>query len=235
MTGPIRGALTGALLFHAAVAAADGVSVNPVRVELAAGQKAAALTVTNETDQVRVMQASISAWGPREDALAPAKDALIAPALFRLPPHGKQLVRVGLSNVSADAPAERTYRLFLEEVPEGGAAPNQIRVMLRFSIPLFLAPARVSDALQWSLHRGAGGQAVLALDNRGNRHVRIDAVTVTPASGGTAQQRQMTYVLAGGHHEWAMDLKPLPPGGSRVRVHADSDRGSLDAEPSLTD
>lgn len=232
MVGVGRGAFMGALFFYGAVVAAEGLSVNPVRVEFGAGQRAVPLTVTNETDEPKVIQASIVHWKQpgNEPTYDPAKDLLVTPVLFRVPPNSSQLVRVGFAGVAPDAGVEHAYRLFLEEVPQGAANQNEVRMLLRFGIPVFVPPAKPQDAFDWQLRVGPGGRVVLALSNRGNRHIRVDAFRLGPAKGPLSERRELSYALAGGRHEWALEMAHPPAPGSRVHLHAETDRGILDAE-----
>src|SRR6185436_10193437 len=119
--GPVRSPIFG-LLASASVfglpsmpAHAGSFSISPIRLDLSAGAKTAALTVRNDAQEVLV-QAEMMLWEQvdGEDRLTPTRDLLVSPAVFTLPPNGSQLVRVALRHVPADVTRELAYRLILQ-------------------------------------------------------------------------------------------------------------------------
>ena len=104
MRSPIIGLLASAAVFGlpSMPAHAGSFSISPIRLDLSAGARTAALTVRNDAQEVLV-QAEMMLWEQvdGEDRLTPTRDLLVSPAVFTLPPKGSQLVRVALRNVPA--------------------------------------------------------------------------------------------------------------------------------------
>jgi fimbrial chaperone protein len=224
------GALTGALLFFSNLATADGISVNPIRLELEPGQRTATLTVTNDTTDTKVMQVQVTHWTQvnGESVYEPASDVIATPLLFRVAPQGRQLLRVGFTNPPADASHERTYRIYLNEVAEDKGDSSQIRFLLRLGIPLFVPPAKVQDALEWQLQRRTDGKLLLSAENRGNRHVRLQDLRLEDSNGSLVEQQELNYLLAGSRREWLLSPERAPSGS--VKLKALSGRGVLETE-----
>ena len=122
---------------------AGSFSISPIRLDLSATARTAALTVRND-DREALVQAEIMLWEQvdGQDRLTPTRDLLVSPAVFTLPPNGSQLVRVALRSPPADATRELSYRLILQEVPQT-ASPgfSGLQVALRLSVPVFVAIA----------------------------------------------------------------------------------------------
>ena len=102
----------------AAAASAGSLSVSPIRVEIAPGQRSVTLIVRNDGDQTTLVQTQLVAWSQadNEDRLEPTTDLLASPPIFELVPGGVQTVRLALRR-PADADRERSYRILVSEVP----------------------------------------------------------------------------------------------------------------------
>jgi fimbrial chaperone protein len=230
-----QGALAGTLIFFHALAQANGIAVHPIRLELEAGQRSATLTVTNDTPETKVLQLSVMQWRQvdGESVYEPTRELIATPVLFRVAPQGRQLVRVGFVNPPAETPSERSYRLYLTEVAEDKGQTSQVRFLLQLGIPLFLAPAKAQDAIDWQLQRQPGGQLRLTAVNRGNRHVRLQSLRLDDARGRLFEQQSLDYLLAGSRRSWLL-VPERPPAAGRVRLQAQSGRGLIETELATT-
>jgi fimbrial chaperone protein len=206
-------------------ALASALSVTPLKLELAPGQRAAALTVRNGGEVEQVFQVTPMAWTQSGGAsqYTPTEALLATPRLFRLPPGGSQLVRVGFMDAPSATDVEAAYRIYFEEVPRQDVSGGQLQVLLRVGIPVFTVPESVRDELRWSLRRDADGPRLQAA-NRGNRHVRVDHWRLTDGEGRVlAEGRNRFYLLAGQQRDWR--LQDLPPAGARLQLRAQTGRG----------
>ena len=124
-------------------------NVSPVRVEIAARERSALITIRNEGSEPASLQADIHHWAQNEDGddvLGDTEDLLIVPRIFTIPAGKSQVVRIG-KLVEASADAEGTYRLIITELalPEEIASGSGINVRLRLSLPVFLAPGEGAE------------------------------------------------------------------------------------------
>ena len=233
----LKAALTVLLLSisAAAVAAAPGgISISPVLLKLNAGQASIAVTVRNDTDQTKVFQADPVSWRHQDGAdVLQATPAIIAsPPLFRLAPGARQVLRVGLADAPAAQQNEKTYRIFLQEIPdqsvkEGG---TQLRMLLRFGLPLFIAPDKPApESLVWHARRRAAG-IELEVTNIGNVHARLSELAVTPQGTTTTLPVDgFVYVFAGESHHWTL-TPPKNWSGTMLKRSVRTDQGVSSAD-----
>lgn len=202
--------LASAAAFGLPPASAGSFTISPLRVELTAGAATAALTVRNEEDAPALVQAQSLLWTQAggEEKLEPTHDVIVSPTVFTLPPKGSQLVRVALRR-EPDATRELGYRLTLQEVPPE-ASPNftGLRVALRLSVPVFVAPVTPAKPdLAWSATLDTEGAIVLRAENKGDAHARVLSFTLTPMSGQgrSLQDAGAAYVLPGQYRTWTLE------------------------------
>lgn len=210
-------ALTAALSVYA-----GGFQVQPVRLDLAAGQGNAVLTISNPSREPLLIQAEAFAW--RQDAggdvLEPTVALLLNPPIFEIAPGNSQLVRVGLRPGRSMATREASYHIWLSQLPGSEPDPAQgVRMLFRVSLPLFVTPSGPAQArADWVLEAGR-----LTVRNPGTRHLQVRSVRLTRTDGASVSL-PMRYALAGAVAGW-----PLPAGwaGQTLAIEADTDAGIL--------
>lgn len=223
-----------ALLFGAQAAQSGSFQVNPVRVSLSDDHPVGSLTVSNSGDQPAVVQLQIQRWTQLagEDAFADTADLLATPPIMTVPPGESRVIRVGVRQ-RPDATTEASYRLFVQEVPPPPRPGFQgLQVALRFSIPVFVAPAQpLPPDLHWQGVAIPGG-VNLSLANRGNTHVQVLSLQLSGPDGVPAMEPQdvSDYLLPGQTRRWQLKTHaPVAP-GMKVTVHARTDGGDATAE-----
>lgn len=204
-------------------AAAGSFTVNPVRLELAAGQHATSMLVSNAGNAATMVQVSVHRWTRVDgvDVLEPVTgdDApIVTPPMFRLDVADQQIVRIGFAGRQLDS-AEGHWRVIVEELPQPQAATPlvQIAMRLRMNLPLFRQPAERRSALAWSTEQRSDGLA-LDVDNRGTITERIDAATVAGNDGkALSTLTGPLYVFPGEHRAFPLKLAaPLPATANAV-------------------
>lgn len=198
---------------------AGALTVNPIRLELAAGQAATSMTIGNAADAPATVQVSVQRWQHRDgtDQLEPATggDApIVTPPMFQLAPGASQIVRIGFAGRHAMADEGR-WRLVVEELPQAHAqvqalpvalTPLQIATRLRISLPLFRLPAMVRSQLDWQLERASSGSSpALAVVNRGTTTERIDRAQLHGGDAALADIAGPVYLFPGEQRRF-----PLP-------------------------
>jgi fimbrial chaperone protein len=145
--------------------------------------------------------------------LSPTADIVFFPKLLTVAPREERKIRVG--TLAAAGTTEKTYRLFIEELPSvGKAAPGstapQIRVLTRAGVPIFLQPPKAVTAARIDNVALRGGRLTFTLANTGNVHVLPQTVRVTGRSdtGELILDRQLPgwYVLAAGTRNFTLEL-----------------------------
>ncbi len=208
-------------------AAAQGLQVAPVVLDMQAGQPVATVVVTNQSAQAATMQVRSFSWSQQSghDALVPTENVEVSPPIFDIPAGGSQLVRLMLHETPQGA--EAAYRLLFDQLPT--ATGSGVTLALRFSIPLFAAPP-TPIAADLDLHIERQGEAaVLVARNRGTRHDRLFTPALLAAGSriGLAGNTNY-YILPGCEQSWPLTgrLAALRP-GSNVQLTATSLSGRM--------
>jgi fimbrial chaperone protein len=207
-------------LATATTAAAATFTVNPTQIFLAGKTTTVLLTLKNESDEPLRFQLSAFAWQQSpsgELSLTPTQDVVFFPALLTLGPGEERRIRVG-STVTA-ASQERTYRIFVEELPpmDAPAAGAAVRVLTRMGVPIFIRPSKETASANLHGLELRNGVLHFVLANGGTVHFVPQKVLVRGT--GTGGERsfehevQAWYVLAGGRREFDVALPASACGG----------------------
>lgn len=208
------------LLCAGPAARCSGLQVTPTSLTLAPERNADGLWLGNTGSEVLHAQVRVLRWTQQggEEQLAPSRGLVVSPPMVELAPGARQLVRV-VRTAPADAAREEAYRVLVDELPlapeqspaEGADdAQRGLRFVLRYSVPVFLAPsgdAQAAPQLQGRLLED-GGRRVLEVANPGGLHAQLgNLVRVDAQSRRTELIAGLVgYVLAGSTMRW-----PLAP------------------------
>lgn len=195
---------TGGVIGPRPARAAD-FTVNPIQIFLAGQTQSAILTVQNTSGEPLRFQLNAFGWAQDpagQMLLTPTSDIIFFPRLLTLAPGEQRIVRVGTS--VAAGPVERTYRIFVEELPPSAqqAAPaGQVRVLARMGIPIFVETKGGRPELRLTPPTLQPGHVVFELRNTGTRHAIPQAVRVRGAGAGGETlwegEQEGWYILAG--------------------------------------
>jgi fimbrial chaperone protein len=204
-------------------ARAASFSVDPTLIQLSPRASSSLLVVRNESPQAVRLQLSAFSWAQSPEGemqLQATEDLVFFPALFSLDPGQERKVRVGTT--AAFGTVEKSYRLFLEELPpepreaDGASA---VRVLTRMGIPVFLLPSASQSKAALSGVGLSRGAVAFSLDNTGTVHFVPESVRIVGSSstGETLIDRKLQgwYVLAGSARHFTLAVPP--PECSRVR------------------
>ncbi len=222
------------LLLPPASAYAGTFDVSPVRITLSGEHSTDVVTLGNPGAAPLTVQLQVVAWSQAggEDEYLPSRDILVTPPIFTIPPGGQQLIRAGLRR-PADATQEAGYRLYMQEIsqaPQGGGAA--VAFALRVGIPVFVEPAtEARPELHWTAKSLSPTELQLTLANSGKAHIEITSLALTTAKDGKSLARAAAaYVLPGASHTWTLKLDRSLQDGGPLRLSADSDQGTFDAQ-----
>ena len=209
-------------------AAAQPMTVLPVTIQMAPGQKSATLTVISEGQTS--FQVRPYVWRQNEQGdiqLADTDELLASPPLGTIAAGGSQVIRLVLRRLPIDR--EATYRILVDQIPPP-AAPGVVQVALRLSIPIFAVPdTRVAPHVVWHIET-SGGQTWLVAVNDGISHLTVRDLALRTAGGAAipVETRNVSpYILAGSTRRWR--LSHAPPGGL-LHLTGSGDRGAIDQQ-----
>jgi fimbrial chaperone protein len=200
-----------AVVMAATATEASTFSVNPTQIFLARRSSSALLALRNESTQTLRFELSVFAWtqtASGEIKLEPTQDIVFFPSLLTLQPSEERRVRVG--NVMPPGAREKTYRIFVKELPPVDSTdPGGVRVLTTMGVPIFVRPEKEVASATLNELRQANGRLQFALANTGTVHFVPKSIRVRGLVGGEAvfdRDVESWYVLAAGRREFALSL-----------------------------
>ena len=203
-------------------------SVTPVRIFMAARDRAVAITVVNEGDEEVVMQADLYSWRQKpdgEDDLVLTEDMILSPPIVKLAPKSRQIVRLARL-AAAPASDQVTYRMIVREVPEAKLPSKDLKlqIALAFSLPVFITPPGAKRQLSCSVERVAADTVNAVCENTGNAYAQPVAFALLAENGTQLALRDTGgYILPTIKRGFAMKSQgaPIPVGKAKLRVTLD--------------
>lgn len=229
-----------ALLLGSGAALAGSFEVNPIRIELSAASRSAALSVRNTGADAVVVQLNAQAWSQADgkDLLNDTRDVLLSPTVATIPAGGEQIVRIGLRR-APDARRELAYRVFIQEVPPPPKPGFQgLVVALRVGLPVFVQPTQgqAQAALVWHASLTSPDSVRVSVENKGNAHIQVSSLELFSPHEAQAlgTHSGLAYVLAGQARVWDLKLRRANVSPSeRLRMKVATDAGSISTDLEL--
>lgn len=234
----LRPALGAALAVAACPALAAGLQVTPTNLVIARDRPADALWLSNTGQETLRAQIRVFRWTQDngQERLDADPGLAVSPPMLELAPGARQLVRV--IRLGAPPARETAYRLIVDELPPAQTPRSEgLQFVLRYSVPVFLAPAAAAAAPQLRAQfQFEGDTPWLAVDNRGEQRAQLaDAVFVDaqgrryPLASGL-----LGYALAGQRMRWRLQAaaEPLRGAGTlKARINGEPNEQALALDP----
>ncbi len=213
---------------------AQGIQVAPVTVELAAGQLATTLAVTNTGAGNVTVQVRPFGWeqSGEADRLHATEDIVVSPPIAEIGGGETQTFR--LVARKAPGPVEAAYRLLVDQIGSS-LATTGVQFALRLSLPVFLEPpGRTAPAVDWRI-TSDGRVAMLRAANKGNSRTRLLQPQLSAGMRSLALVANGNpYILPRVERSWRIvNGSALQPGGS-ARLTGLSDSGRIDIAVPVT-
>lgn len=234
--------LAAGFLVGPGVAWGSDIDISPVRVHISAERRNATLSLTHRGAQPLRYQVTAHAWTQSPDGemtLSPTEDLVFFPSLLELA-HGETR-QIRIAAQGSPRATEQAYRLLLSPLPDAASsASGTVRVVTRFSIPVFVEP-RAPAPEPTAAVRMENGDLIVSVFNRGNAHFMSRTVRVVGngRSGTTLVERSLPawYVLARGRRVYRIPLaaetcSALTHVGASVTTEGTSARAATDVDPS---
>jgi fimbrial chaperone protein len=217
----------GWLLAAAGGAHAADLQVAPISVQFKAREQGQPFWLSNTGTAPLRAQIRVQRWSQADgaDKLEPATDLVASPPTVEVLPGQRQLVRI-VRPQPQPAPVERTYRLIVDELPSAAAnAPAGLQFLLRYSVPVFIAPEVPGAPAEAASAPGPASGTVLSarwraaapqeleISNAGAARVRISRLMYETPQGERTElvPGLLGYVLAGQRMQFS-----LPPAAARL-------------------
>jgi fimbrial chaperone protein len=223
-----------ALLLPRTVAAA-GWRVIPILLDFDQKTRSGVITLYNEGESKISLQIKSTAWtqdSAGKDLYLEDTELIFFPRLLTIEPGKSQVLRVGIQ-IPATA-VEKTYRLFIEEIPEARKADQgaTIAIALRFGVPIYAAPLKSEPRGEFAATTLNKGTIATVIKNTGNVHFRIQSVQLVGKDpSGVEVLRQKVdgwYLLSGVSRPYLFNLKPEEcRKAATLELLADTDREDI--------
>lgn len=201
-----------AVLIALPVAAyAGSFKVSPIRVYMETTTKRSVIKVTNDGDEKVTAQIEAKEWTQGEDGAdkyADTKDIVFFPKIMTIEKGEERVVRVGWQG--KPSLSEKTYRIFIQELPVKKPGETALIFALKLGVPVFIKP--VKEVKQRTIEKAAfaDGSLKVTFKNSGNAHYIVTKIIAKGAdeSGNPAFTHDMGgwYVLPGVTKTFSMDI-----------------------------
>jgi len=154
--------------------------VTPIRLDFDRGTKSGVITIVNEGGdrlnvQMRAFEWTQNADG--KDQYTETNDIIFFPRIMTLEKSEDKILRAGIK-IPATA-KEKTYRLFIEEIPEPKKAEGvNVAIAIRFGVPIFVKPLK--EEVKGEIEKVDLSKGILnaLVKNIGNSHFVINSVDI---------------------------------------------------------
>jgi P pilus assembly chaperone PapD len=189
----------------------------PRMVTIDAHHPIAEVSISSLRARTVIFDTRLERWEQKgeSDTYAPANSFVTVPAVFALDPYATQLVRVA-QRTPVIADREVAYRLSVIEVVAGAAAPPP--TARAFTIPLFVAPAKVDGEIHYDLRARSGNRADVIVRNGSNTHAYIATLAIENAGRELFAGKIGAFVLAGNTRTIPVTLRAPVHGTVTLRI-----------------
>lgn len=224
-------------LLYPSILPAGEFSVSPIRIDFDKSVKTGVVTVTAEGADRLNLQMRAFEWTEDDqgkDVYTETKDLIFFPKIMTLSKGEKRTLRAGIDSPPAEK--EKTYRLFVEEIPSREKPEGvNISIMLRFGIPVFVKPLMEAPGAEMEKLEVSKGVASVTVKNTGNVHIVIDSIKLKGKNAAGietfSQELAGWYLLAGASRTYTAKIPPEICGGmSRLYVEVGGEKVDLKKE-----
>jgi fimbrial chaperone protein len=154
--------------------------VSPIRLELGSDARSGMVSVINESSGRFQVQMKACLWeqdAEGKDQYTETNDLVFFPKIMIFDKAEERALRVGIKTPAAVK--EKTYRLFIQEIPEPKKADGtSVAVTIRFGVPIFVKPLKEEPKGEITKLELARGECRISVKNSGNTHFIINSVEI---------------------------------------------------------
>jgi len=177
--------------------------VTPIRLDFDKGAKSGVVTILNEGGDKLNVQMKAFEWTQNadgKDQYTETNDIIFFPRIMALEKNEEKILRAGIKIPATTK--EKTYRLFIEEIPEPKKAEGvNVAIAIRFGVPIFVKPLK--EEMKGEIEKVELSKGVLnaLVKNKGNVHFIINSIDIKgkKASGEEIFSKELSgwYLLSG--------------------------------------
>jgi fimbrial chaperone protein len=218
--------------------------VTPIRLDFDRGTRSGVITIINEGSDKLNVQMKAFEWtqdSEGKDQYTETNDIIFFPRIMSLEKNEEKILRAGIKIPATTK--EKTYRLFIEEIPEPKKAEGvNIAIAIRFGVPIFVKPLK--EEVKGEIEKIELSKGVLnaLIKNRGNTHFIINSIDLKGknAEGENIFSKELSgwYLLSGVSRLYTTTIpQEVCKGLSQLDIEVKTDRfnlnGKLDVEQTM--
>jgi fimbrial chaperone protein len=190
-------------------ATAGDFAVSPIRLDFDRATKTGVIAVTNDADNSLQLQMKAFEWtqdAEGKDKYEESDDLIFFPRIASVEKGARQLLRTSYKIPATDK--QKTYRLFIEEIPgpqKDPAQGAQIAVAVRFGVPIFIKPLKEDVKGEVESVQYADGKLQVRIKNAGNTHFFINDVQLK-SKDAVAEDQKGWYLLGGAARTYSFEM-----------------------------
>lgn len=149
----------------------------PLRLYLNSKDNTEVLKVMNEGDEKVAVQISVKEWsqdGGGKDQYSDTDKLIVFPKMTSIEAGAEKVFRVGYRG--GEIIDEKTYRIFVQELPVSKPGESALKFALNLSLPVFVSPQNMQSV--WAAHVVGIKQEALQVqvENSGNSHLMVNKI-----------------------------------------------------------
>lgn len=211
--------------------------VSPIRLDFDRTAKSGVITAINEADERLHLQVKAFEWtqdAEGKDQYTETGDIIFFPKIITFPKKEERILRAGIKIPATTK--EKTYRLFLEEIPDPKTAEGAtVAVAIRFGVPIFSKPLREEPKGAIGKLEFARGAVNITIQNAGNVHFVINSIVLKGknTTGADVFSRDIAgwYLLSGVSRMYTTPISPeVCKDISRLDVEVQTEKFKLNGQ-----
>jgi fimbrial chaperone protein len=210
---------------------ATALQITPTRINLSHNTPVATLSLNNKSSTTSMLHIESMQWtqSAGHSVYTPTQDIIVSPPIMSIEPGKSQLIRIALRKNNAVISEEKSYRIFIQEIPKYRPENTPgVAFALRFGIPVFVLPtAAITHNLQWKL-KSAHHHLQLEVMNTNNTHIQfthLDLLEPTTHRS-LVSEDVFVYLLPHQSKRWTYKITDL---NKKIEVNARTDWGPVSA------
>jgi fimbrial chaperone protein len=231
------------LFLSASPAFASNYKIDPTSLELGSNVRSGAFSVINGGNDKLNVQISVKGWtqdADGKDVYQDSRDIVFFPKIMTIDPNQQRVIRIGIKG--PPSLQEKTYRLFVEEIPSQNKAANAqvtnkisagLTIAFRYAVPIFIKPVRQQESSSIEKVEMSGGVVKAIVRNTGNIHTKLLKVTFRGKSKDGrelfSQEVGGWYILKGMSRPYEVTVpKELCGNLATIEINAQSEHFAID-------
>ena len=212
----------------------------PIRLDFGREAKSGVITVVNEAAEKLQLQLKVYEWtqdAEGKDRYTETGDILYFPRILIFEKAEERIVRAGTRMPAVTS--EKTYRLFLEEIPESRKVEGvNVAIALRFGVPIFVKPLKEEARGEIETIGASEGAIHARVKNTGNLHFIVRSVVVKGKNLKGEEIFSKTldgwYLLAGASRPYTTTVpREVCPDLARIDVVVTSDKLTMTGDTAV--